>query len=142
MPERVHPRWPPDRGTGIHHVQARLAFGPKGGAYAARLTGVVDGTVLVERLPESPTTALIVARPDRLTSVLARDDLTMIRGAPLALVNEISGVLGIATGPRQLADQLRILSNVSRLEDGEAVEIPAVEDAQPSLQLLATSRAR
>jgi hypothetical protein len=30
--------------------------------------------------------------------------------------------------------------NVSRLEDGEAVEIPAVDEEQPSLQLLAVNR--
>ncbi len=36
--------------------------------------------------------------------------------------------------------QLRVWPKISRLEDGEAVEIPAVDDGQPSLQLLAASR--
>jgi hypothetical protein len=33
-----------------------------------------------------------------------------------------------------------VWANISRLEDGEAVEIPAVDEEQPSLQLLAARR--
>ena len=61
----------------------------------------------------------------------------MIETAPLVLVSEAYGVLGIATGPAEPPAQLRVWSNISVLEDGEAVEIPAVDPEQPSLQLLA-----
>jgi hypothetical protein len=93
--------------------------------------------VIVERTIDLVTTALLVGRPDRLTAVLARPDLTLLRGAPLALVSEHYGIVGVATGPKELVEQLRVLSDLSRLEDGETVEIPAVADTQPSLQLLA-----
>ena len=141
MPERVHPRWPTDRPTGVHHIQARHAFEQGADAYLARLLVVVDGTALVERVPGTTTIALIIALPDRLTAILARGDLTTFRGSPLALVSESRRILGIATGPAEPPKQLRVLSNVSRLEEGEAVEIPAVDEEQPSLQLLAASGA-
>jgi hypothetical protein len=137
MLERVHPRWPTDRPTGVHHIQARHAFEQGAAAYLARLLVVVDGIALVERLPDATTTALIIARPDRLTAILARGDLTTLGGSPLALVSESRGILGIATGPAEPPQQLRVWSNVSRLEEGEAVEIPAADEEQPSLQLLA-----
>jgi hypothetical protein len=136
-PERVHPRWPADRATGIHSIQARLAFEPGADAYPARLITVVNGSVLVERVPQGTTAGLVVALPDRLARLLGRDDLTMLRGTPLVLVSEHHRVLGVATGPKDLPGQLRIGSNVSRLEGGEAVEIPEVDDGQPALQLLA-----
>jgi hypothetical protein len=140
MRERVHPRWPSKRPTSIHWIQARLAFESGGDACQCRLISVVGGTVLVERLPAASTTALVIALPHRLAALLGRDDLTLFRGTPFGLVSELYGVLGIATGPREIADELCICSGVSRLENGETVEIPAVDDAQPSLQLLAAVR--
>jgi hypothetical protein len=56
---------------------------------------------------------------------------------PLVLVNEAYGLLGVATGPLEAPRQLRVQSNVSRIDDGEAVEIPASDDDQPCLQLIA-----
>jgi len=73
--------------------------------------------------------------------VLRRADVSLIETAPLVLVSEAYGVLGIATGPAEPPAQLRVWSNISLLEDGEAVEIPAVDPEQPSLQLLAARRA-
>jgi hypothetical protein len=81
-----------------------------------------------------------VARPDRLAAVLRRADVSVVETAPLVLVSEAYGVLGIATGPAEPPAQLRVWANISRLEDGEAVEIPAVDEEQPSLQLLAARR--
>jgi hypothetical protein len=140
MRECVHPRWPAGRPTSIHWIQARLAFESGAEAYPGRLICVDYGTVLVERVTDGTTTVLVVALPDRLTALLARDDLTMFRGTALAVLNERYGVLGIATGPSELSCELRLCSNVSRLENGETVEIPAVDHAQPSLQLLAAVR--
>ncbi|HKA94178.1 MAG TPA: hypothetical protein VKE97_10255, partial [Acidimicrobiia bacterium] len=68
-------------------------------------------------------------------------DVSLIETAPLVLVSESHGVLGIATGPAEPPSRLRVWSNISLLEDGEAVEIPAVDPEQPSLQLLAARRA-
>ena len=125
----------------VHHSQARKAFRPGGGFYAARLVSAVDRDALVARLSDQLRVALVVARPDRLAAVLSRADVSLIETAPLVLVSESHGVLGIATGPAEPPPQLRVWSNISLLEDGEAVEIPAVEPEQPSLQLLAARRA-
>jgi hypothetical protein len=125
----------------VHHTQARKAFRPGGGSYAARLVSAVDRDALVARLSDHVRVALVVARPDRLAAVLRRADVSLIETAPLVLVSESYGVLGVATGPAEPPSQLRVWSNISLLEDGEAVEIPAVDPEQPSLQLLAARRA-
>jgi len=125
----------------VHHSQARKAFRPGGGFYAARLVSAVDRDALVARLSDQLRVALVVARPDRLAAVLSRADVSLIETAPLVLVSESHGVLGIATGPAEPPSRLRVWSNISLLEDGEAVEIPAVDPEQPSLQLLAARRA-
>ena len=121
----------------VHHSQARNAFRPGGGSYAGRLVSVVDTDALVARLSDDVQVALVVARPARLAAVLRRADVSLIETAPLVLVSEAYGVLGIATGPVEPPAQLRVWSNISVLEDGEAVEIPAVDPEQPSLQLFA-----
>jgi hypothetical protein len=138
--DELDARWPGGRPAAVHHVQARRAFRPGGGAYPGRLISALDGEALVARLDDHETVALVVARPERLATVLRRADVVLIETAPLVLVSEAYGVLGIATGPPEPPAQLRVWPNVSRLEDGEAVEIPAVDEAQPSLQLLAASR--
>ena len=124
----------------VHHIQARKAFGPAGGAYPGRLISWLDGEALVDRLSDHVSVALVVSRPDRLAAVLRRADISLVETAPLVLVSETYGVLGIATGPPKPPLQLRVWPNISRLEDGEAVEIPAVDEEQPSLQLLAARR--
>jgi hypothetical protein len=121
----------------VHHSQARNAFRPGGGSYAGRLVSAVDTDALVARLSDDVQVALVVARPARLAAVLRRADVSLIETAPLVLVSEAYGVLGIATGPVEPPAQLRVWSNISVLEDGEAVEIPAVDPEQPSLQLFA-----
>ena len=125
----------------VHHTQARKAFRPGGGSYAARLVSAWDRDALVARLSDDVQVALVVARPERLAAVLQRADVSLVETAPLVLVSESYGVLGIATGPPAPPAQLRVWSNISLLEDGEAVEIPAVDPEQPSLQLLAARRA-
>jgi hypothetical protein len=125
----------------VHHSQARKAFRPGGGSYAARLVSAVDCDALVARLSDHVQVALIVARPDRLAAVLRRADVSLIETAPLVLVSESYGVLGVATGPAEAPARVQVWSNISLLEDGEAVEIPAVDPEQPSLQLLAARRA-
>jgi hypothetical protein len=124
----------------VHHVQARKAFRPGGGSYAGRLVSASERDALVARLSDHVRVALVVARPERLAAVLRRADVSLIETAPLVLVSEAYGVLGIATGPAEPPAQLRVWSNISLLEDGEAVEIPAVDEEQPSLQLLAARR--
>ena len=125
----------------VHHIQARRAFRPGGGFYAGRLVSALHSDALVARLSDDVQVALVVARPERLAAVLRRADVSLIETAPLVLVSEAYGVLGIATGPAKPPAQLRVWSNISLLEDGEAVEIPAVDPEQPSLQLLAARRA-
>ena len=125
----------------VHHIQARKAFRPGGGSYAGRLVSALDADALVARLSDDVQVALVVARPQRLAAVLRRADVSLIETAPLVLVSEAYGVLGVATGPAAPPAQLRVWSNISLLEDGEAVEIPAVDPEQPSLQLLAARRA-
>jgi hypothetical protein len=125
----------------VHHIQARRAFRPGGGFYAGRLVSALHSDALVARLSDDVQVALVVARPERLAAVLRRADVSLIETAPLVLVSEAYGVLGIATGPAEAPAQLRVWSNISLLEDGEAVEIPAVDPEQPSLQLLAARRA-
>jgi hypothetical protein len=124
----------------VHHIQARRAFRPGGGSYPGRLISAVDAEALVARLSDHVRVVLVVARPDRLAAVLRRADVSVVETAPLVLVSEAYGVLGIATGPVEPPPQLRVWANISRLEDGEAVEIPAVDEEQPSLQLLAARR--
>jgi hypothetical protein len=123
----------------VHHSQARNAFRPGGGSYAGRLVSAVDTDALVARLSDDVQVALVVARPARLAAVLRRADVSLIETAPLVLVSEAYGVLGIATGPVEPPAQ-PLWSNISVLEDGEAVEIPAVDLEQPSLQLLRRGR--
>jgi hypothetical protein len=125
----------------VHHVQARKAFRPGGGSYAGRLISAWNRDALVARLSDDIRVALVVARPERLAAVLRRADVSLIETAPLVLVSEAYRVLGIATGPAEPPAQLRVWPNISLLEDGEAVEIPAVDPEQPSLQLLAARRA-
>ena len=125
----------------VHHIQARRAFRPGGESYAGRLVSALYSEALVARLSDDVQVALVVARPERLAAVLRRADVSLIETAPLVLVSEAYGVLGIATGPASPPAQLRVWSNISLLEDGEAVEIPAVDPEQPSLQLLAARRA-
>jgi hypothetical protein len=141
MDELSDGRWPAERHARVHHIQARKAFEPGSGAYPGRLISAVDGAAVVERFADHATVALVVARPERLAAVLRRADVCLIDATPLVLVSETYGVLGIATGPAEPPAQLRVQSNVSRLEDGEAVKIPAVDHEQPSLQLLAAVRA-
>jgi hypothetical protein len=124
----------------VHHIQARRAFRPGGGSYPGRLISALDGEALVARLSDHVRVVLVVARPDRLAAVLRRADVSVVETAPLVLVSEAYGVIGIATGPAEPPAQLRVWANISRLEDGEAVEIPAVDEEQPSLQLLAARR--
>jgi hypothetical protein len=124
----------------VHHIQARKAFRPGGGSYPGRLVSASDGEALVARLSDHVRVVLMVARPERLAAVLRRADISLVETAPLVLVSEAYGVLGIATGPAEPPLQLRVWPNISRLEDGEAVEIPAVDEEQPSLQLLAARR--
>lgn len=124
----------------VHHIQARKAFRPGGGSYPGRLVSASDGEALVARLSDHVRVVLMVARPERLAAVLRRADISLVETAPLVLVSEAYGVLGIATGPAEPPPQLRVWPNISRLEDGEAVEIPAVDEEQPSLQLLAARR--
>jgi hypothetical protein len=125
----------------VHHIQARKAFRPGGGSYAGRLISALDSNALVARLSDHVQVSLVVARPERLAAVLRRSDVSLIETAPLVVVSEAYGVLGVATGPLEPPPQLRVWSNISLLEDGEAVEIPAVDPEQPSLQLLAARRA-
>ena len=129
--------WPEARGTGVHHIQARKAFEPGSGAFPARIVEHDDSTVVVERLSDRAAVRLTVGRPVDLAAALARDDVTRLDGSPLALVHEGYGVIGVATGLAEPPAQIRVLSNVSRLENGDAAEIPAVDDTQPSWQLFA-----
>jgi hypothetical protein len=138
--EQLDTRWPAARPTTVHHIQARHAFRPGAGAYPGRLISALEGEALVDRLSDQVGVALVVARPTRLAAVLRRADISLIETAPLVVVSETHGVLGIATGPAEPPAQLRVWPNISRLEDGEAVEIPAVDEDQPSLQLLAVNR--
>ncbi len=129
--------WPSGKATSVHWIQARRAFERASGAYAARIVEHDDATVVVERLSDRTAVTLTVGRPVHLTATLARNDVTRLDGLPLALVSEYFGVLGVATGPADPPPQLRVLSSVSRFEDGETVEIPNVDDSQPSWQLFA-----
>jgi hypothetical protein len=121
----------------VHWIQARKAFEPGSGAYPARIVAHDDAAFVVERLADRAIIVLLVGRPAALAAALARDDLTRRDGLPLALVHEGFGVLALATGPANAPSRITIGSTVARLEDGEAVEIPAVDDSQPSWQLFA-----
>jgi hypothetical protein len=129
--------WPEGHPTSVHYIQVRKAFESGGGAYSARIVERHGTTVVVERLPDRAAATFVVARPFHLASVLARDDLTRWGGSPLALVSERYGVLAVATGPPEPPDQLSVLPTVTRLEDGETVEIPTMDEDQPSWQLFA-----
>jgi hypothetical protein len=137
MSEAVDPSWPDDAARNVHYIQARKAFESPVSAYPARLIAIHGCELLVEQVGAAERVPLVVARPDRFAAVLERPDVTRLSGAPLVLVSEVYGVLGVATGPSEAPAQLRIDSIVSRLEDGESVEIPACSDEQPSLQLFA-----
>src|SRR5262249_6417096 len=125
----------------VHHPQARKAFRPGGGSYAARLVSAVDRDALVARLSDHVRVALVVARPDRLAAVLRRADVSLIETAPLVLVSESYGVLGVATGPAEPPSPRRVGSSSSRRGGGGACEPRAGDPERPSLQLLAARRA-
>jgi hypothetical protein len=125
---------PASRPTHVHHIQARKAFGPDGGAYVGRLVAYENSTALVERVPRGPVDTFVVARADDFATTLTRDDLTQLDGAPLVLVNATYNVLGIATGPATPPERLSLIL-VTRLEGGHAVEIPAADPEQPNWQL-------
>jgi hypothetical protein len=139
IPFWARAEWPATRPNSVHHIQARLAFEPGSGAYPARVRDVADAMMTVERIGDAATITLVVRRPDRLATILDRADLTLLSGEPLVLVSERYRVLAVATGPGEPPDCISVSSNVSRLEDGEAVEIPADADDQPSWQLLAAT---
>lgn len=132
--------WPEGRSTGVHHIQARKAFEPGSGAYPAQIVEHNDATVVVERLLDRTAVTLAVARPIDFAATLDRDDLARLDSSPLALVHEGLGVLGVATGPAAAPPRIALLSTISRLEDGYAVEIPAADDTQPSWQLFGVVR--
>lgn len=138
--EALDARWPAGRPATVHHIQARHAFRPGAGAYPGRLISALNTEALIDPLSDHAGVTLVVARPTRLAAVLQRADISLIETAPLVLLSETYGVLGVATGPAEPPAQLRVWPNISRLEDGEAVEIPAVDEDQPSLQLLAVNR--
>lgn len=135
MASPVNPAWPSGRAMSVHWIQVRKAFEPGSGAFPARLVGVHDGDVLVQPVRGGDPRSFVVARPARLESVLTRDDMTLLNDAPLVLVGERYGVLGIATGPPDPPRQLAVTFGVTRLEDGETVEMPG-SGGQPSFQLL------
>ena len=141
-------RWRMPRGSdhpnfhtgAVHPIQARLAFETDAEAYLGRLIDVRDHVVTLERVSDRNRRTVRVFLASRLSAILQRTDLTRVDGTPLVLVNEAYGVLGVATGPPEAPPQLRVQSSVSRIDDGEAVEIPAPDDDQPSLQLIALNR--
>jgi hypothetical protein len=87
-------------------------------------------------MPDHTKVELVIVRPDRLAAILERTDLTRLRGAPLVLVSEGYRVLAVATGPDEAPGRVTCSPGVSRLEGGEAVEIPADGPDQPSWQLV------
>jgi hypothetical protein len=125
---------PANHRTHVHHGQVSRAFKASAGAYVARLVAYEEATALVERVPDGPVATFVIALPDEFAATLARNDLTLLNGAPLALVSPAWGVLGIATGPAAPPARLSVVF-VSRLEGGHAVEIPAADADQPSWQL-------
>jgi hypothetical protein len=124
----------------VHPIQAHLAFEIGAEAYLGRLIELRDDIVTLERLSDRNKRTVRALVASRLSSILERSDLTRLDGTPLVLVNEAYGLLGVATGPLEAPRQLRVQSNVSRIDDGEAVEIPAPDEDQPSLQLIAVDR--
>ena len=91
-----------------------------------------DGRVTLRTLSGEDRGATIVDMT-AFTAALDRPDLTRIRGTlPFLLVNARHRLIALAFGPTELPDQIRMLANVVRLEDGSAVEIPGGDDTQPS----------
>jgi hypothetical protein len=131
-----HAQWPADLPKSVHHIEARKAFEPGSDAYPARLRSAANGMVIVERISDWSAKVLVTASPDRLAAILGREDVTRIGRDPLVLVSEARCPLALATGPSEAPAKIAIRSNISRLENGEAVEIPSADDAQPSWQLV------
>jgi hypothetical protein len=129
-------QWPADLPKNVHHIQARKAFGPRSDAYLARLRSATNEKVTVERTTDGSAKMLVTASPDRLAAILGREDVTRVGGNPLVLVSEARHLMAIATGPSDAPARIAICSNVSRLENGQAVEIPSPDDTQPSWQLV------
>ena len=136
-PDAVAPR-DESRRTHVHPIQVSRAFGPGGRAFVARLVDTDGATARVAAVTDGSVTTLTIGRPDALATVLERDDLTLLDGAPLVLVAPRHGVLGVATGPPTPPERLAVVA-VSRLEGGHAVEVPASDADQPSLQLFAAT---
>ena len=126
----------------LHHIQVKRAF-LDDQEHPARvaLLGEVTGSALeIVYLDSGDSDVVEVANASRLAEILARDDLCRVRERPLLLVNTHYRVLGIATGPAGPPPQLEVLI-VSRLEDGDVVELVTDSDVQPSWQLLALEAA-
>jgi len=140
--EPGEPEWPAGVPTTLQSAQVRLAFGGERGGYVGRIVEHDAHGVVVVSVRDGSRHRLLVARRERLAAVLRRDDVTLLEGAPLVLVNEAHRVLGVATGPLEPPKQLRVLSNVCRIEDGEYVEVPASLPGQPSLQVFAIAIAQ
>jgi hypothetical protein len=117
-------------------TQARLAFGPDGStpAQPATLTSVTDSRMEIRYL-DGTVGVVTAADRDRLVQILGRDDLCRLRGNPLLLVNTRYRLVGIATGPPTPPSSL-VVTLVSRIEDGAAVELMSDDDSQPAWQLV------
>jgi hypothetical protein len=93
------------------------------------------GHTLLQLLDGTQLTVDVVD-DDRLTEVLARDDLCRLQGLPLAMVNRHYDALLIATGPPTPPSALQVLI-VGILEDGLDVELPSDDPEQPGWQVFA-----
>ena len=109
------------------------SFGPH--ATDAFLALVIDANDISTGLRVATLTGeeidLTIADPAAVAAALERDDLSLVRGNPLLLVNRRYRLIAIAVGPPQPPNQLEVAASIVKLGPAGAVEIPGAE-GQPS----------
>jgi hypothetical protein len=113
--------------------RVQAAFGDEAASVLPMIVVEAAGDRLTLRTLDGTERAATLTEVDAFTTALERADLTRIRGEhPFLMVNLPHRLIALAFGPMELPDQIRMLANVVRLENGSAVEIPGPDDTQPS----------
>lgn len=120
----------------LHPIQVHRGLKPPE-AVLGSLSDLDDETVSIVVSGTDEPLRASVFDPDRLRAVLEGDDVTRTDKGALVLYSRSYGILAVATGPRVAPAQVHCLWGVVRIDNGEAVEVPAADDSQPDWQLLA-----
>lgn len=130
---------PPER---LHWIQVKLAFGNEGREPARPATlADLHGESLRIRYRDGTEETVEVVEPERLQALLDTEEVCMLDGEPLLLVNTSYRVLGVATGPLTPPAQLRV-SLAFAFENESVTRMLPAGDGQPTIHTLALRSSR